>query len=498
MILPITCLLPVIGGIFIASMKQDAAKRRAVCSALVVATDILLVFALRSRASVTVAVFAENVSMTFRLDGLGRLFAIVAAILYTAVCFYGYEYMQTEEREEIFYAFFFISFGAILSVAMSANLVTMYFCFELLTLTTVPHVLHELTKEAIAAGLKYLFYSIGGALMGLFAVIFIYSCTQGPADFVYGGFVDPKMAAASGTLFLAAIMAGLVGFGTKAGMYPMHGWLPTAHPIAPAPASALLSGIVAKAGVICVIRMIYYSVGPDLIRGTWVQTAWMCLAILTVFMGSMMAFREKIMKKRLAFSTISQISYIMLGLSLLSPEGVRGALLHLMQHAASKGCLFLVAGVFICKLGVRHVDGLKGIGARMPVTMWCFTIASLSLIGIPPLGGFLSKWVIASAALQSAPGVFAYPGPIVLLISALLTAGYLLPVTVDAFFPQITEEGRHGEAAEAVSADALERPAGKKHDAEPSLFMLIPLIALCAVTLAVGLFGTEIVSFFGF
>ena len=202
---------------------------------------------------------------------------------------------------------------------------------------------------------------IGGALLGLLAVFFV-SYYSAEARFALGGVLDISRAAANEKVLLLVIFLGIIGFGTKAGMYPMHGWLPAAHPIAPAPASALLSGIIAKAGVIAIIRLIYFSVGPDYIRGTWVQYAWMTLCMLTIFMGSMMAFREKVTKKRLAFSTISQISYINLGLSLLSIEGLRGGLLHVAAHAASKGCLFLCAGVFIYKLGKRRVSELKGIG----------------------------------------------------------------------------------------------------------------------------------------
>ena len=206
----------------------------------------------------------------------------------------------------------------------------------------------------------------------------------------------------------------------------------------------------------------------------------MTLAMLTIFMGSMMAFREKILKKRLAYSTISQISYILLGLSFLSDEGLRGGLLHMMSHVAAKGCLFLVAGIFIVKLGVRDVRGaLKGVGRRMPVTLWCFTIAALSLVGIPPMGGFLSKWVLASAAINSGLVPYMFLAPAVLLVSALLTAGYLLPIMVDGFFP--------GKDAE-VSAEK----------AEPSLLMTVPLMVLCAVSLVMGLFGTGILASLGF
>ncbi len=496
MLLIVTFLLPIVGGALTLKMKTEEKKRRAVYIALTLLTDLLLGIALFAGGSITVAHFAENVNLTFSLDGLGRVAAVVTACLYTFVSFYAYEYMQMEERPEVFFAFFFISFGALIAVAMSANLITMYLSFEALTLTTVPLVLHERTKEAVSAGLKYLFYSIGGALMGLLAVFYVYFCTSGDATFLMGGFVDAAKVSANRTAFLVIVLIGIIGFGTKAGMYPMHGWLPAAHPIAPAPASSLLSGIVAKAGVVCVIRLVYYSVGADLIRGTFVQYAWMGLAMLTICMGSMMAFCEKVTKKRLAYSTVSQISYIMLGLAFLSPDGLKGGLLHLMQHAASKGCLFLVAGVFIYKLGYRRVDELKGIGKRMPITMWCFTIASLSLIGIPPLGGFVSKWAIASAALDGGVRYLSVLAPVVLIISALLTAGYLLPVTVDAFFPARGEETeKHGKEGSRGGGKARAEDDGS---AEPSPLMTVPMILLCVGTLMVGLFGTAILGAAGF
>ena len=311
--------------------------------------------------------------------------------------------------------------------------------------------------------------------MGLLAVFFVYYFTSGNAEFVKGGFLDPAKIAGRENLMLIGTMIGISGFGTKAGLYPMHGWLPTAHPIAPAPASSLLSGIIAKAGVIAVIRLVYYSVGTDLIRGTWVQYAWMTLAMLTIFMGSMMAYREHNLKKRLAYSTVSQISYILLSLSFLSEEGMQGALLHVLSHASSKGCLFLCAGVLIYKLGKRRVEELKGVGKLMPVTMLCFTVASLSLVGIPPMGGFLSKWVIAQASLHNGLGLYAVLPPVILLISALLTAGYLLTVVVDAFFP-----GGGFETEE------------KAGSAEPSPLMTVPMICLCVVALAVGIFGGNV------
>lgn len=480
MLLMSAVLFPVIAGV-LASLGQIEYKKRCLYYAVImIVTDILGILCILNGGRVVSPDFVQNVNFTFFLDGIGKYVLAAVLILYTAACFYAFEYMSVEHRQNVFFAFYFVSLGAMISVCMAGNLVTLYFCFEMATLSSMPLVLHEMDKAAIAAALKYLFYSIAGALLGLLGTFFIYYYASDPTGtFKMGGFLDAAKVSGYENLFLVIIFLTIIGFGTKAGMYPMHGWLPTAHPIAPAPASGLLSGIIAKAGVLAIIRVIYYSVGTDLIRGTWVQYAWMSICMLTIFMGSMMAFREKVLKKRLAYSTISQISYILLGLSILSETGLEGALLHLMSHVASKGCLFLVAGVFIYKLKKRNVTELKGVGKQMPITMWCFTIASLSLVGIPPLGGFLSKWVIAMAAIQDRMGVFAILPPVILLISALLTAGYLLTVVVDAFFP-----GEHF---------VPEGPA----KAEPTALMTVPMMALCAVALCVGLFGSGIVGMLG-
>ena len=478
----IAILFPVLSGILISVMKKEEKMRNRLYAAAILLSDLLCVLEIRFRQSATPIAFTGTLKITFAPDSLGCYCLTAVMVLYTAVTFYAFEYMKKEERPSVFFAFLFISYGAFAGVCLSGNLVTLYLCFEMLTLTTVPLVLHELTKEAVAGGLKYLFYSVAGALMGLLAVFFLYQYAGGDTSFVKGGFLDLSGIAGHENLLRGVILAGIIGFGTKAGMYPMHGWLPAAHPVAPAPASSLLSGIVAKAGVLAVIRLVYYSAGTELLAGTWVQYTWMTLCLLTIFMGSMMAFREKVIKKRLAYSTISQISYILFGLSLMTERGVRGGLIHLMGHAASKGCLFLAAGVFIYQLGIHDVSGLKGIGKRMPVTMWCFTIVSLSLVGIPPLAGFLSKWEIASAAVGSGAGVFAILGPVVLLISALLTGGYLLTIVVDAFFPGREENG----AAEPVYEKA-----------EPPALMTVPMIVLAAASLVVGTAGLTLLNLYG-
>ncbi|MBQ7832015.1 MAG: proton-conducting membrane transporter, partial [Lachnospiraceae bacterium] len=207
------------------------------------------------------------------------------------------------------------------------------------------------------------------------------------------------------------------------------------HPVAPAPASAVLSGVIVKAGVLALIRVVYYIVGLAFLQGTWVQKTWIILALITVFMGSLLAYREKVLKKRLAYSTVSQISYILLGLAVFEPEALTGSVLHVVYHAFIKTALFLCAGAFIHETGKERVDELTGIGKKMPITTWGFTIASLGLIGIPPTGGFISKWYLATGALASETGAFRYLIPAILLASALLTAGYLLPIPIKGFFP---------------------------------------------------------------
>ncbi len=492
MILLLTILFPIISGIIISAIETEDRQRHKYYVAAILVTDVLGIFSILTGGSIRLFAFTDTISAYFTADGIGRFFMIVVMLLYTVTCFYSFEYMKMEERENVFFAFYFVCYGAMLSVCLAGNLVTLYLCFEMATLTSMPLVLHELTKDAVSAALKYLFYSIGGALLGLLSVFFVSYFSANAGAFARGGTLDMARVSGNEKLLLAMIFIGIMGFGTKAGMYPMHGWLPAAHPIAPAPASALLSGIIAKAGIIAIIRLVYFSAGADFIRGTWVQYAWMTLCMLTIFMGSMMAFKEKVMKKRLAFSTISQISYISLGLALLSPEGAAGGLLHVAAHATSKGCLFLAAGVFIYKLGKRNVGELKGIGKQLPITMWCFLIVSLSLVGIPPTGGFVSKWYIALAAVGDGMGLYAILPPVILLISALLTAGYLLPVAVDAFFPG----HEHGEGHTGKNEDG--NTAGRHGKGQPasavteSALMYVPMIILSAAACLVGIFGSQI------
>ncbi|MCM1173770.1 MAG: proton-conducting membrane transporter [Blautia sp.] len=453
--------------------------------------SVLLTFAAiwPGERSLTLFTWMDDIPVYFRVDALGRLFAAVTGIIWLITGFYAFLYMKHEGEEKRFFGFYLLVYGVLLSLDFAGNLVTLYFFYELMTLASMPFVLHSGSKEAIMAALKYLFYSMCGAYCALFGIYFLYQYCD-TLTFTAGGTLNQALAAGNRGILLTAVFLMLIGFGAKAGMFPLHAWLTAAHPAAPAPASAVLSAIIVKGGVLAVIRSVYYIVGPDFLRGTWVQTAWMSIALLTVLMGSMLAYREKIFKKRLAYSTVSQVSYILFGLSLLTPEGMTGALLHVVFHAGAKCALFLTAGIFIFRTGKTRVDDYTGIGKRMKVTLWCYTFASLSLIGIPPFSGFTSKWYLAQGALQSETGIFRILGPVILLLSALLTAGYLLPITLKGFLPGKEADADEGRAERAGGERAEEEsPAGKMDE------MSIALLALAILTVFPGIWPGPLIQY---
>lgn len=417
----------------------------------------------------------KQLPVIFQIDGMGMLFALMTIIAFLCVGFFSFEYMKHEQKEKRYYGFYLIVFGILLALCFAGNLITFYLFFEMLTLSSMPLVLHTGKKEAIMAGLKYLFYSLCGAYMALFGLYFIHRYGN-TLTFSSGGVINMELAAGHEGLLLTAAFLMLLGFGVKAGMFPMHGWLPTAHPVAPAPASAVLSAVIVKAGVLGIVRAVYYLFGASFLRGTWVQTAWMVLTLLTVFMGSMLAYREPVLKKRLAYSTVSQVSYILFGLSVMDTEALTGSLLHVLCHGFIKSALFLCAGAIIYMTGKTRVEQLRGIGKEMPLLMWCYTIVSLGLIGIPPTGGFISKWHLAQGALQSGIPGFSWMGPAILLISALLTAGYLLPLTINGFFP------------------GADYDYGSLKKKEPSAFMTVPIGILTALTVLIGLFPNQLIG----
>ncbi len=444
-------------------------KARLAFVALVLTAEAALTVALAcmDEVSVTLLSITPELVLAFRTDGISRVFSLVASLLFLPVGVFSFQYLTHEEAEDRFLACFLLVLGALVGMDYASNLVSMYVFYELVTLTALPLVLHSRSKESIRAALKYLFYSVAGAFMALLGILCVSRFTT--LDFVAGGTLGGAELGGHTGLVLALVFCTVLGFGAKAGLYPLHGWLPAAHPVAPGPASAVLSAVIAKSGVLGILRFIYFVVGPELLRGTWVQTAWLILGMGTIFMGSMMAWREKVFKRRLAYSTVSQISYILCGLFLLSEAGLQGALLHTLFHAAAKTGLFLTAGAIIFYTGKTRVEEFKGIGRQLPWTIGSYTLVALSLVGIPPFAGFVSKWYLAAASLDSGLAVIDWLYPAILLLSALLTAAYLLPVTIDGFFP-----GRD----EAVPARVKESP-----------LMVVPLLVLGVAALVMGLGG---------
>ncbi|MEE1072160.1 MAG: proton-conducting transporter membrane subunit [Cellulosilyticum sp.] len=461
-------ILPIVFGILGYKVPW---KKQKYFLVFVFAVNLLLVSLCSMQQGVWKALeFSNNLSITFMFDGIGKFFAMLVAIMWGLVGCYSYEYMGHEENRERFYFFYLASLGTLNGICFAGNYVTLYCFFELMTLLSMPMVLHSEKQDAIDAAKKYLLYSVFGASLGLAGYFFLtYYGTS--TTFTAGGVLDMAKVAGNETLVLSVALMTIIGFGAKAGMMPLHAWLPTAHPVAPSCASAVLSGVITKAGVFAIIRVVYFQFGVDFIAGTWVQTVWIVLSLLTVLTGSMLAYKEKLLKKRLAYSTVSQVSYILFGLACCNEVAFVGAMLHVVAHSLIKNVLFMSAGAIIVHGNCTKVDELKGIGKTMPKTMVAFTIASLGLVGIPPFIGFVSKWYLAQGALQSLAAPWNFIGPAVLLASALLTAGYLFTITIDAFFKDGDHQGK-----------------------EAGAWMLVPMMVCCVLIFVGGLFPQAILN----
>jgi len=468
----IPMLIPCIGGIFAQRFKSDLKRLHTftACMSLLTLVFSILTVAFFRGSAFTVFWFNDILSLKFAVDDLSCFFMILIPAFFSFVAFYAFVYMKHEGHEGKFFTFFLLTLSSLMALSMSANALTMYMCFEAMTLLSFPLILHNREEESRTAAIYYICYSVIGASFALFG-FFILAQYCGDFSFIQGGYLaefSDRPAVIAAYFFIA------LGFGAKAGLVPLQAWLPMAHPIAPSPASALLSSIVTKGGVLSILRVTFYMYGADMLRGTWPQTVLLILALITVFTGSMLALREKVIKKRFAYSTVSQVSYVLFGIFLLNPEGLQGSILQIVYHAFAKGILFLFAGVMIYKFGYTQVSDLKGIGKKMPVTLWCFTFAGLSLIGIPPAGGFVSKWFLAMGGLSEG-GAIGTVGVAVLLVSALLTAFYVMPITAEGFLPGNDYP-----------------PVEKK---EPAAGMLVPMIAFAAIIMIFGVFPQPIINF---
>lgn len=561
-VLLITILLPVICGIFLlcAGTKLTAVYRDVIVLSGASATFISAILSCMETGSLALWRLGVDITVFFHVDEIGRLTVILFTLIWLLVAIYGVSYMKDDPRSGSFFGFFLISEGMVCALSFAGNIITFYIFFEFMTLLTLPLVMHDRRREAVMAGLKYLFYSIAGAFLTLFG-IFLIAGWGGLGIFTYGGCLTGSVTHGQHSAALnAAALLMFIGLGTKAGMWPMHSWLPAAHPEAPTPASALLSAVITKTGVLGLIRVVYYVFGPDILRGTIAQKVWMALALITIFIGSMMAYREHHIKRRLAYSTVSQVSYILFGLAVMTPYAYQGALMHMVFHALIKMGLFLIAGVYMHETGRSDVEGYPEMFRRaaapdplsirqiprdtdtlsktashgrfrkdMQMLNICWLICSIALTGIPPLSGFVSKWYIGLGAFKSGIAPFSWAGPLVLIISALLTAWYLLPIGLKAAFrgdqgaekaaageaetekaagetvakKDAGSDGRQGTEMTAVDeaetkiiavgkaetkkdagSDGMQRP--KASDKLP-VMMMIPIIAASALTVALGI-----------
>jgi multicomponent Na+:H+ antiporter subunit D len=403
---------------------------------------------------------APGLELRLRVDDVGMLFAVSASALWLATSVYSIGYVRgTEETHQTrYFTAFALCVAATMGLAFSANFFTFFIFYELLTAATWPLVVHKQTPEALAAGRRYLRYLLGGGAALLLALVITQVVAPGQ-DFVIGGYLDGLI---SNNGVIAIVVLITLGFGTKAAIMPLHKWLPGAM-VAPTPVSSLLHAVaVVKAGVFGFVRLFGFVIGPELLAEVGMGVVVATLAGITIVVASVIAFRQDNLKKRLAYSTIAHLSFIILGVSLLSAESWNGALLYIANHAVLKITLFFCAGAIYVTTHKTKVSELDGIGRRMPITMAAFGVAALGLAGVPPVGGWVSKWFLGMGTVGADQPVLA----VVVLGSGLLTAGYLLPIVYRAFFRTSPEFTTMGEA----------KP-----------MMLLPIVATATAALALGL-----------
>lgn len=479
-------LLPFAGGVLLQFLRfRDKGQKQRYIFAYVLLNTLLTYVLLWQGPTELIRVInfaGAKLDFSLKLDGLGIVFAGLVSTLWPLAVLYSFPYMEHEHNgrvhENIFYLFYTATYGVTLGIAMSGNMLTMYCFYELLTLVTVPLVMHTLTKEAVLASRKYFYYSLGGAAFSFIGLIFLVVYGDSLA-FLYGGVLNLSQVGDKKDLMLFIYVLAFMGFGVKAAVCPFNSWLPQAG-VAPTPVTALLHAVaVVKSGAFAIIRLTYYSFGTDFLRGTWAQYLLLGIVIFTIVYGCSMAVRETHIKRRLAFSTISNLSYILFGVLIMTPLGLAGALCHMVFHGVMKICSFFCAGAMITQAHADYVHQIDGMAKKMPKIFAIFTVSALALMGVPGLCGFVSKWHLAKAAFAS-DNVLAVVGVGGLLVSALLTAIYMLSIVLRAYFPgNDFDYGKlHGEIC------------------DPDWRMLLPLSLFVVLMVVIGVYSAPFVAFF--
>lgn len=477
-------LFPTVSGLILLGWRPQNRKKR---NAYIVTTTIVSsVFALAaitlsfqpelSGQICTLVHFSREFSISLRIDGASVIYGCIVSVLWPIVTVYSLEYMEHEGSESWFFGFWLISFGVVMGVAFAEDFLTLYFFYELLTLATLPLVMHHMDEKAQYAGRKYVIFSLSGAAFAFIGIVFLlhYGTTL---NFTYGGVLQGIRIAGHEDTLRWVFVCAFFGFGVKAAIFPFYGWLPDAS-VAPTPVSALLHAVaVVKAGAFAVMRLIYYGFGANFLYGTFAQAIVMTATIITIVFGSARALRTPHLKRRLAFSTVSNLSYILFSLTLMTSWGLVGGYTHMVYHAFVKITLFCCAGAIIQRSGKEYIYDLEDLGRRMPVVFATFTISSMALIGLPPLGGFVGKWMIASAAVRTEMPL-AYVGIAALILSTLLTTLYMMTVVVRAYF-----------SVGELDWEALD------HVHDPTWLMKAPLLLMTAAGVLLAFYSNRLINF---
>lgn len=468
--------LPILGALGIVLARRSPNVREGVTlvtAAAVFACVVQLVGPVLAGSTPLVSLIEPlpGLPVAFRVEPLGMLFGLVASGLWIVNSIYSIGYMRgnNEKNQTRFYVCFALSIAAALGIAFSANLLTLFLFYEILTLITYPLVTHAGTDKARRGGRIYLGILMGTSIVFLLPAIIYTWHVAGTVEFRPGGILPAALAPHSVAVLLALFMFGI----GKAALMPFHRWLPAAM-VAPTPVSALLHAVaVVKAGVFSVVKVVVYVFGSSILTGA---THWLIvIAGFTIIAASVVALNADNFKRRLAYSTVSQLSYIVLAAAVLAPLSTVGAALHIVSHALGKITLFFAAGAIYTAAHKTEISQFDGIGRSMPWTMTAFTIGALSIIGIPPFVGFVSKWYIMSGALSA--GMLSVAA--VFLLSTLLNAAYLLPIVHRAFFRPPKHDDHHGHDA---------------HHGEAPLPIVIAICITAAGTLVASLFPDVLIG----
>ncbi|WP_206060341.1 monovalent cation/H+ antiporter subunit D family protein [Nitrincola alkalilacustris] len=409
-----------------------------------------------------------GLSMILRADALAMLFAGLSSMLWLFTTLYAIGYLEGSPNRSRFFGFFSLCVASTMGISLAGNLFTFFIFYELLTLSTYPLIVHRGTPESLRAGRIYLAYTLSGGAVLLIGIVAIYALA---GDIEFGDLQRVAEMAPDLHPLLHLVFALLIlGLGVKAALVPLHGWLPIAM-VAPAPVSALLHAVaVVKAGAFGIVRVVYDVYGIDYSWQQGLLTPLAIVASITILYGSLRALQQTDIKRRLAYSTVSQVSYIILGITLFGPLGTIGGLVHLLHQGLMKVTLFFCAGNYAETLGIHKINELDGVGTRMPLTSAAFTVGAFGMIGLPPVAGFISKWYLGTGALLAGMDWVVA----VLVASSLLNAAYFLPLLYRIWFKPVPDSWPH----EMIT---------RYRDTAPLL--LFPALATALLSIAAGLFA---------